>query len=357
MIRSLYNMRWLCLLMVTAIVFPLGAQQMRPTRQQPEDKVAMTLNAMRERYVDTLDVHLMAERIILATVDSLDPHSEYILPYIFGDATGPDAAPSATTAEQELTAGPSILDFSNGIDSVFMADKQVGCVRIGMFTHTTTQAFLQALDSLRHCGMRHLVLDLLGNPGGYFESAVELADQFLSRGQSIVHIAGAHIPSETQVAQQDGAYEEGRLAILISHRTMSAAEIFCGALQDWDRAVLVGQRTFGKGLIQETMPFKDGTQLRYSVAAYKTPCGRSIQRPWRGISKEQYFQGPDASLEHADGSYGTNAPAYRSLLTGRTLYGNGGIAADLPVAPDEALSAAVALLKDNKRYKALLHLK
>lgn len=351
MIRITSILRWLCILMVAAIVFPLEAQQMRPTRLRPEDKVAMTLNAMRERYVDSLDVYLMAERIIFATVDSLDPHSEYILPFIFGDA-----AP-LNQDKTELTAGPSILDMSNGIDSVFMADKRVGCIRIGMFTHTTTEAFVHALDSLRQRGMRHLILDLSGNPGGYFESAIELADQFLHRGQSIVHIHGAHIPSETEVAQQDGNFEEGRMALLISHNTMSAAEIFAGALQDWDRAVLVGERTFGKGLIQETMPFQDGTQLRYSVAAYQTPCGRSIQRPWRGISKETYFKGPDAALEHADGSYGTDAPAFQSLLTGRTLYGNGGVAADCVTSPDQALTEAVSILNDTRRYKAILNLK
>ena len=285
----------------------------------------MTLNSIRERYVDSLDIRPWVEEYLMQIADSLDPHSEYI---------PAQQAPGQFPAGPTAMAQNAVLDASDGILAAYMVDKAVGCIDLSMFTHATVPAFQQRLADLRHQGMKHLVLNIQNNGGGYFESAIDLADEFLRAGQSIVHIHGAHIPGETEVARRQGLYEEGRLAVLINGQTMSAAEIFAGALQDWDRAVLIGTRTFGKGLIQETMPFADGSAFRYSVAAYNTPCGRSIQRPFAGITARQYFNGPDASQEQPGGAYGPDAPAYRSLSLGRTLYGCGGIAPDVYVCED-----------------------
>lgn len=290
--------------------------------QQPEDKVGMALNSIRERYVDSIDIRPWVEQYLLQLGDSLDPHSEYTPASAF--------APNGLTAMEQN----AVLDAGNGILAAYMVNKQVGCIDLSMFTHTTVSAFQQSLADLRRQGMKHLVLNIQNNGGGYFESAVDLADEFLRSGCSIVHINGAHIPGETEVARREGTFEKGNLAVLINGQTMSAAEIFAGALQDWDRAILVGTRSFGKGLIQETMPYADGSAFRYSVAAYNTPCGRSIQRPFSGLTLRQYFSGPDPALEQPGGAYGTDAPSFRSLTVGRTLYGNGGIAPDVYVPAD-----------------------
>jgi len=134
-------------------------------------------------------------------------------------------------------------------------------------------------------------------------------------------------------AEKEGAFEKGRLAVLVSERTMSAAEIFAGAIQDWDRGVLVGRRTFGKGLIQETLPFSDGSALRLTVARYYTPCGRSIQKPYQGLSREEYANEAASRTQGDDNVAGKGQP-YRSLRTGRTLYGGGGISPDVTMPTD-----------------------
>lgn len=205
---------------------------------------------------------------------------------------------------------------SSSVKAYYMLNKQTGFISLSMFSQTTVNDFKKALASLQRQGMKNLILDIQKNGGGLFDEAVALADEFLDGDKTIVYTAGAHVPREAFKAKNKGSFESGRLVVLVSNQTKSAAEIFSGAMQDWDRAVLVGGRTFGKGLIQQTLPFEDGSALRLTVARYYTPSGRTIQKPYNGQN------------------FTDNSKTYYSLRTHRTLENIGGVSPDVAVAPD-----------------------
>ena len=163
--------------------------------------------------------------------------------------------------------------------------------------------------------MKNLVLDLRANNGGLFDVAVALADEFLDGDKVIVQTQGAHIPNEVYKAKNKGMMEKGKLVLLVGDQTKSAAEIFSAAIRDWDRGVLVGKTTFGKGLIQQTMPFSDGSALRITVARYLTPAGMSIQKPYHGMV------------------FADSTRTWQSLRTHRLLRCQGGVSADIDVNP------------------------
>lgn len=205
---------------------------------------------------------------------------------------------------------------SSSIRTAYMLNKQTGYISISMFSESTVNDFKKAIVTLQAQGMKNLILDIQKNGGGLFEQAVALADELLDGNKAIVYTRGAHVSSETFSTKTKGCFENGKLAVLVSKQTKSAAEIFAGAMQDWDRAVLVGSTTFGKGLIQQTLPFEDGSALRLTVARYYTPSGRTIQKPYNGQN------------------YIDNTRAYYSLRNHRRLRNIGGISADIEVSPD-----------------------
>ncbi len=291
--------------LATAVFLPLKAQD------TPEEKLNMTMYAIMNMYVDTVDKASFVNDVIARTVSTLDPFSAYLTPE---EARANEAAllgPTASGADSGPASGKTV-------QTAYMADARTGYIRLTMFAESSPEEFRQAVGKLGKQGMKNLILDIQGNPGGFMESAIAIADELLGGNRTIVTTSGAHIPTESACTQVDGCFETGRVVLLTNGQTMSAAEILAGALRDWDRAVIVGSTTFGKGLIQETLPFKDGSALRLTVARYLTPCGMTIQKPYEGYGKV----------------FADTAGTFRSLTNGRLLKSRGGIEADVYVPRD-----------------------
>ncbi|MEI6848193.1 MAG: S41 family peptidase [Chlorobiaceae bacterium] len=195
-----------------------------------------------------------------------------------------------------------IIDFTvtrgristSSIDAVFMFNNRVGYIRLNRFIATTADEFRRALTLLKAQGMTRLVIDLRGNPGGFLEQAVAVADEFLTKGQLIVYTKSrkGSMNDERYIAKSGDSYEKGELLVLVDKGSASASEILAGALQDNKRAVIVGEQTFGKGLVQRQLKLTDGSAIRLTVSRYYTPSGRQIQRMYRkgGSGRESYFQ-------------------------------------------------------------------
>ncbi|MCD7973287.1 MAG: S41 family peptidase [Candidatus Azobacteroides sp.] len=219
------------------------------------------------------------------------------------------------------------------LDASYMVDKETGYIKLNRFASSTHEEFGKALKELQQKGMKNLILDLQGNGGGYLTAAIDIADEFLKNKELIVYTEGAHQPKQTSNATAKGSFQNGRLAVLVDEGSASASEIVTGALQDWDRAVVVGRRTFGKGLVQRPIPFSDGSMLRLTIARYYTPAGRSIQKPYEEGGEayhrelmERYNHG---ELIHADSIQFPDSLKYRTLLNHRIVYGGGGIMPDI----------------------------
>ncbi len=182
---------------------------------------------------------------------------------------------------------------TSSIDAAFMLDQRVGYIRLSRFIATTADEFRKALATLKREGMSRLIIDLRGNPGGFLEQAVAVADEFLSKGQLIVYTKSrSGSDDERYVARSGDAYEQGEVIVLVDKGSASASEILAGALQDNKRALVVGELTFGKGLVQRQLPFADGSALRLTISRYYTPSGRQIQRNYHkgSAGRERYYQ-------------------------------------------------------------------
>ena len=153
-----------------------------------------------------------------------------------------------------------------------MADKNTGYIKLNRFAASSADEFREALEKLRKQGMKNLILDLQGNGGGYLNIAIELADEFLDKNRLIVYTKGSKQPREEANSTARGQFQAGRLVVLVDESSASASEIVSGAIQDWDRGVIVGRRTFGKGLVQKPIPLPDGSMIRLTVSRYYTPC-------------------------------------------------------------------------------------
>lgn len=223
------------------------------------------------------------------------------------------------------------------VDAAFMLDGTTGYIRLSKFSRTTFQEVGQAALSLLAEGMQRLVFDLRDNSGGYFDQALLLSDMFLKKGDGIVYLEGLHHKRETYNADGRGILQEIPLSVLINESSASSSEIFAGAIQDNDRGVIVGRRSFGKGLVQEPLYFTDGSAVRLTVARFYTPSGRCIQKPY-GSSDEDYRY--DIIRRYSDGEMfekdSVKVDSTAAFLTagGRTVYGGGGIIPDIFVPVD-----------------------
>src|SRR4030095_10619993 len=166
------------------------------------------------------------------------------------------------------------------LDAAYMLDQGVGYIKLNKFAETTYEEFMQSLENLKKNKLKQLILDLRGNGGGILQEAVQIADEFLDDQKLIVYTQGNKIPKETYNAKPEGLFENGKLIVLVDELSASASEVLAGSLQDWDRATIVGRRSFGKGLVQEQYQLSDASALRLTVARYYTPLGRSIQKPY-----------------------------------------------------------------------------
>ncbi|MBR7166588.1 MAG: S41 family peptidase [Bacteroidaceae bacterium] len=217
------------------------------------------------------------------------------------------------------------------VDAAYMVDKKNGYIHINSFGATTHQEFVTKLDSLMKQGMKNLILDLQGNGGGYLQAAVDIANEFLERGKLVVYTEGRVFPRYDYLAQGGGRFTKGNLAVIIDETSASASEILAGAIQDWDRGVVVGRRSFGKGLVQRAFNLPDGAMIRLTVSRYYTPVGRNIQKPY-GDSipyandlMERYNHG---ELMSADSIHFPDSLMMTTKRLGRTVYGGGGIMPD-----------------------------
>ncbi len=223
------------------------------------------------------------------------------------------------------------------IDACYMIDTKTGYIRISQFAATTAEEFITSLKKLQQQGMVNLVLDLQGNGGGYLQAATELANQFLDNKELIVYTEGRNSQRSDFFASGNGIFKTGKLFILVDEFTASASEIVTGAAQDWDRATVVGRRTFGKGLVQRPIDLPDGSMIRLTVAHYYTPSGRCIQKPYgdkidyaADIIK-RYSRG---EMQNADSIHFPDSLKRKTLKLGRTVYGGGGIMPDYFVPVD-----------------------
>jgi len=226
------------------------------------------------------------------------------------------------------------------VDATYMIGKEIGYIKVNSFGASTYDEFIKAFDELKKKGMKSLILSLQGNGGGYLNTAQQLADEFLSRNKLIVYTQGLNQPKSVLEATAIGKFETGKLIVLVDEYSASASEIVSGALQDWDRAIIVGRRSFGKGLVQRQFPLLDGSMMRLTVARYYTPTGRCIQKPYKdGIDKyehdliNRYNKG---ELIHADSIHFPDSLKYQTLNLKRTVYGGGGIMPDIFVPLDTA---------------------
>lgn len=225
------------------------------------------------------------------------------------------------------------------IDASYMIEPNVGYIRISSFGATTHDEFLKAMDKLKSEGMKHLLLDLEGNGGGYMQAAVQIADEFLPKGDMIVYTDGRATGHHDYRATQGGVFENGKLVILVDEYTASAAEIVSGAVQDNDCGLVVGRRTFGKGLVQRPIDLPDGSMIRLTVAHYYTPAGRCIQKPYTKGDKKSYDKDMldrlnKGELMSADSIHFADSLKRKTLRLGRTVYGGGGIMPDVFVPLD-----------------------
>ena len=249
------------------------------------------------------------------------------------------------------------------LDATYMLRKDVGYIRIGSFGATTPDEFAESLKKLKKQGMKHLVLDLQENGGGYLQAAVEVASQLLPKNELIVYTEGRRTQRNEYNAKGGGLFEKGKVVVLVDSYTASAAEIVSGAIQDQDRGIIVGRRTFGKGLVQRPVDLPDGSMIRLTIAHYYTPSGRCIQKPYEKGKQQDYAMDvvnrlKSGELMSADSVHFADSLKYYTLHKHRVVYGGGGIMPDEFVPLDTTkytrfhrqLSAKSIILNANLHY-------
>lgn len=223
------------------------------------------------------------------------------------------------------------------VDVSYMLNDNTGYIKVSHFAEHTYEEYIKAFTELKDKGLENLILDLRGNPGGYLKTAIQLADEFLPSGKLIVYTQGNSRPKETYNSSERGFFENGNLIVLIDEGSASASEIVSGAVQDWDRATVVGRRSFGKGLVQEQSRFPDGSAIRLTIARYYTPTGRSIQKPYKDgyneYENELFHRVKKGELNSSDSVQFSDSLKY-TTPGGKIVYGGGGIMPDVFVPLD-----------------------
>ena len=251
----------------------------------------------------------------------------------------------------------------HSIDASYMIRPGIGYIRIGNFGAQTYDEFVESLAKLQAQGMQDLILDLQENGGGYLKAAVDIADEFLERGDMIVYTTGRKVQRTEYRAHGNGKFTKGKVVVLVDGYTASAAEIVTGAIQDQDRGMVVGRRTFGKGLVQRPIDLPDGSMIRLTIAHYYTPSGRCIQKPYtKGEGKDYAMDMTNrlksGELTNADSVHFADSLKFETLRQHRTVYGGGGIMPDYYVPLDTTvytsyhreLAAKGIIIQQNLRY-------
>lgn len=220
------------------------------------------------------------------------------------------------------------------IDATYMASPEIGYIKLDRFAATTLDEFDIALDKLKSKGMKSLILDLRNNGGGYLNTAIQLSDVFLKENKLIVYTEGVNNPKNMEYATYSGDFEEGDLVILIDENTASASEIVSGAIQDWDRGLIIGRRSFGKGLVQRALKLPDSSFMRLTIARYYTPTGRSIQKHYTlggggDYSKDLQKRMNHGELTNKDSIHFPDSLKFYTKKNHRIVYGGGGIMPDI----------------------------
>lgn len=230
----------------------------------------------------------------------------------------------------------------NSIDAAYMVDNKTGYIRLSRFSAETRNEMEKALKDLKKKGMEQLILDLVDNGGGYMQPAIEILGEFLDPGKLTVYTEGRNSPRYDHLSQPHGLkplFNKGRLVVMVNQYTASSSEITTGAIQDWDRGIVVGRRTYGKGLVQRPFPFPDGSMMRLTVAHYYTPTGRDIQKPYSKGDQQAYAMDivdrfNHGELMHADSIKYIDSLKVETLRLHRPIYGGGGISPDIFVPLD-----------------------
>lgn len=231
----------------------------------------------------------------------------------------------------------------SSVDAAFMVDAKTGFIRLNRFSSQTYREFMLALDSLVKAGMQSLVLDLRENGGGVLDEAVEIADEFLEGDKLITYTEGRKFPRKEYRCRRNGMFEKGKLVVLADENTASASEVLLGALQDWDRATIIGRSTFGKGLVQEQYNLSDQSAVRLTIARYYTPTGRSIQRPYDN-GRQAYYENHAQREIHSDSMAVSDTGKAFQTRAGKKIYAGGGISPDILI-PADSLGLTEQVLK------------
>jgi carboxyl-terminal processing protease len=234
------------------------------------------------------------------------------------------------------------------VDVSYMVNREIGYVSVNRFSATTHDEFVEALNKLKSQGMKRLILDLRNNPGGFLEQAYKMADELLPKGKKVVYTKGRRTEFDEEYTSAGGKFTDVSLIVLVNHGSASASEIVSGAMQDWDRGLIVGETTFGKGLVQRQFELPDKSAFRLTIARYYTPSGRLIQRPY-GKDIDEYRNAPfekdeeeGENIEHKEESDSTR-PIFKTAA-GRKVYGGGGVTPDYIVKAEKADTLIVNLL-------------
>jgi carboxyl-terminal processing protease len=226
----------------------------------------------------------------------------------------------------------------NSVDCHYMLTPTTGYIKLNSFSHTSTDEIRASLKSLNEQGMKNLILDLQDNGGGVMQAAKNICDEFLANDKLVVFSEGKHQPRQDLVCDTKGQFEKGKLIVLVNENSASASEIVSGAIQDWDRGLIIGRRTYGKGLVQRPINLSDGSEIRLTIARYFTPSGRNIQKPYENNS-EEYHKDFMKRLAHGeltsqDSIKFPDSLKFQTKIAKRTVYGGGGIMPDIFVPLD-----------------------